>query len=113
MYRLKRPILAALFALTCSGGTPLLAGETVLVVAKEYRFEPAEITVKAGTTVRWENQDKRQYHSVFFEQLGDKPGDYFFPGEFRERTFDQSGTFPYICEPHWKSHGMKGVVIVE
>ena len=28
-------------------------------------------------------------------------------------TFDQPGTFPYICEPHWESHGMKGVVIVE
>jgi plastocyanin len=89
------------------------AGDPVTVVAKEYRFEPETVTVKMGTTVRWENRDKRQYHSVFFTELGDKPGDYFFPGETRERTFDEPGTFPYICEPHWDSHGMKGVVVVE
>ena len=86
--------------------------ETVTVITKDYKFEPAEITVRPGTTVRWENQEKRQYHSVFFEQLGDEPGDYFFPGESRERTFDKPGNYPYICEPHYKSHDMKGVVQV-
>lgn len=83
-----------------------------VVVAKGHAFIPAEITVKVGTRIRWENQEKRQYHSVFFQQLGDKPGDYFFPGESRERVFDTPGSFPYICEPHWQSHGMKGVVHV-
>ena len=68
-----------------------LASELAVVVAKDYGFDPPEITIKAGTTVRWENHEKRQYHSVFFEQLGDKPGDYFFPGETRERTFDNPG----------------------
>lgn len=101
--------LLSLFLLAQSS----IAADPVVVAAKDYRFEPAEVTVKAGTTVRWENQDKRQYHSVFFKDLGDKPGDYFFPGETRERTFNQPGTFTYICEPHWESHGMKGVVVVE
>ena len=103
-------LIRLLFA--CGVSQTAIAADPVVVAAKEYRFEPAEVTVKAGTTVRWENQDKRQYHSVFFKDLGDKPGDYFFPGETRERTFDQPGTFPYVCEPHWESHGMKGVVIV-
>ena len=87
-------------------------GETVTVIAKDYKFQPAEISVTAGSTVRWENHEKRQYHSVWFEALGDKPGDYFFPGESRERVFDKPGTYPYICEPHHESHGMKGVVQV-
>ena len=87
-------------------------GETVTVIAKDYKFHPAEITVKAGTTVHWENQEKRQYHSVWFEALGEEPGDYFFPGESRERTFDKPGTYPYVCEPHHDSHEMKGVVHV-
>ena len=113
MRELKPLLRAALMAAGLFAVLPAAAGETVLVVAKDYRFEPAELTVKAGTTVRWENQDKRQYHSVFFRELGDKPGDYFFPGELRERTFEQPGTYPYICEPHWESHGMKGVVTVE
>ena len=87
-------------------------GETVTVITKDYEFHPAEITVKAGTTVRWENQEKRQYHSVWFEAFGEEPGDYFFPGESREKTFDKPGTYPYVCEPHHDSHEMKGVVHV-
>lgn len=88
-------------------------GGTVVIAAEKHAFTPAEITVKVGTRVRWENRERHQYHSVFFEQLGDRPGDYFFPGESRERVFETPGSYPYICEPHWKSHGMKGVVHVE
>jgi plastocyanin len=88
------------------------AEEAALVKAENYAFVPPEITVKVGTKVRWENRDKRQYHSVFFKELGDEPGDYFFPGETRERVFGTAGSFPYICEPHWKTHGMKGIVHV-
>lgn len=101
-------ILLGLLCLAAPAG----AEEVAVVAAQKYAFEPAEITVKAGTLVRWENRDKRQYHSVFFEELGDEPGDYFFPGETRERVFETPGSFPYICEPHWKTHGMKGVVHV-
>ncbi|MES9829146.1 MAG: plastocyanin/azurin family copper-binding protein [Candidatus Thiodiazotropha sp.] len=89
-----------------------LAGETVTVIAKDYKFQPEEITVKVGTTVRWENHEKRQYHSAWFEVLGEEPGDYFFPGDIRERTFDEPGSYHYICEPHHESHQMKGVVHV-
>ncbi|MES9976926.1 MAG: plastocyanin/azurin family copper-binding protein [Candidatus Thiodiazotropha sp.] len=89
-----------------------LAGETVMVIAKDYKFQPEEITVKVGTTVRWENHEKRQYHSAWFEVLGEEPGDYFFPGDIRERTFDKPGSYHYICEPHHESHQMKGVVHV-
>jgi len=88
------------------------AEEVVLVAAEKYAFVPAEITISPGTRVRWENRDKRQYHSVYFKELGDERGDYFFPGEFRERVFDAPGSYNYICEPHWKSHGMTGVVHV-
>ena len=91
---------------------PAQAEDVVLIKVEAYGFEPAEVTVKAGTLVRWENVEKRQYHSVYFEALGDEPGDYFFPGETRERVFNTLGTFEYICEPHLKSHDMRGVVHV-
>lgn len=91
---------------------PATAGEPVVVVTKDYRFEPAELTVPVGTTVRWENRERRQYHSIYFEQLGDEPGDYFFPDETRERTFDKPGTYHYYCEPHNDSHQMRGVIHV-
>ncbi|MEW8292267.1 MAG: plastocyanin/azurin family copper-binding protein [Candidatus Thiodiazotropha endolucinida] len=92
--------------------TYTFAGEAVTVIAKDYKFQPEEITVKVGTTVRWENHEKRQYHSAWFEVLGEETGDYFFPGDVRERTFDKPGSYHYICEPHHESHQMKGVVHV-
>ncbi|MES9896049.1 MAG: plastocyanin/azurin family copper-binding protein [Candidatus Thiodiazotropha endolucinida] len=92
--------------------TYTFAGDAVTVIAKDYKFQPEEITVKVGTTVRWENHEKRQYHSAWFEVLGEEPGDYFFPGDVRERTFDKPGSYHYICEPHHESHQMKGVVHV-
>ena len=76
----------------------------------KYQFQPQEITVKAGDTVRWTNKEKRQYHSVWFEKAGDPEPPYIFPGESTTRTFDTPGTFPYRCGPHPM---MTGVVHVE
>ncbi|MCB1773344.1 MAG: cupredoxin domain-containing protein [Gammaproteobacteria bacterium] len=110
MRRIMLPALLATGLLAAAHAAT--AEEVVVVAAEKYAFVPAEITIRPGTRVRWENRDRRQYHSVYFKQLGDQPGDYFFPGETRERVFDKAGSFPYICEPHWKTHGMTGVVHV-
>jgi plastocyanin len=91
---------------------PLLAGEVATVEVKKYKFIPEEITVKVGTTVRWVNMEKRQYHSVWFKELDEKEAEYFWPEETFERTFDEPGVYPYVCEPHEESHDMKGVVRV-
>jgi plastocyanin len=91
---------------------PALA-ETHVVIAKGFAFVPAEIEIKAGDTVRWDNTEKTQYHSVFFKDLpGEKVNDYFFPGESRERIFATPGSFFCVCEPHWESHKMMGPVRV-
>lgn len=92
-------------------GQSAVAEETALVVAKKFRFHPQQITVKVGTRVRWENHEKRQYHSVWFKASGEPSQPYFFPGETVERVFDKPGEFPYVCEPHEKE-GMTGSVIV-
>ena len=76
----------------------------------KYKFTPQEITIKAGSTVRWTNREKRQYHSVWFELLGEPEPEYFFPDESFERTFPTTGTFPYRCGPHPE---MTGVVHVK
>lgn len=93
--------------------SPLLAAETVVVDIQKYKFIPDDITVKVGTTVRWTNSEKRQYHSVWFREAGDEDSGYFWPEETFERTFNEPGVFPYVCEPHEKDHDMKGVVRVE
>lgn len=76
----------------------------------KFKFSPAEITIKSGDTIRWTNKEKRQYHSVWFEQLGEAESDYFFPGEFFERTFSDIGDFPYRCGPHPRMTGIVHVV---
>lgn len=80
------------------------------VTIKRYKFVPQEITVDVGTTIRWTNKERRQYHSVWFEKSGEPEPDYFFPDEFYERKFDKKGTFPYRCGPHPE---MTGVVHVK
>lgn len=76
----------------------------------KFQFIPQELTIKAGSTVRWTNQEKRQYHSVWFEQAGDPEAPYFFPGESVQRTFDKPGVYPYRCGPHPE---MTGLITVE
>lgn len=82
----------------------------IQVVIKKFKFIPAEITINKGDTVVWLNQEKRQYHSVWFEQAGDPEPDYFFPDESYRREFKESGRFPYRCGPHPE---MTGIVHVK
>jgi len=76
------------------------AADTVEVEIYKFQFTPAEITINAGDTVVWVNKEKRQYHNVWFEQLGEEEPDYLFPGDTYEKTFAESGSFPYRCGPH-------------
>ncbi len=80
------------------------------VTIKKFKFIPAEITVNKGDIIIWKNKEKRQYHSVWFEQAGDSEPDYFFPDESYTRQFKQSGIFPYRCGPHPE---MKGIITVK
>lgn len=80
------------------------------IAIKKFKFTPAEISIVVGDSIRWTNREKRQYHSVWFEALGEPEPDYLFPGEFFERSFDTVGDFPYRCGPHPK---MTGIVHVQ
>lgn len=88
--------------------TAAAAAATAEVRIADYRFQPATLTVRAGTTVRWTNDERRTTHSVLFtaEKL---EGERLFPGDSWERRFDRPGRYPYTCGPHPE---MKGEVIV-
>lgn len=95
-------------------GVLLLAGICATYAAevriKDYKFVPEKITVKAGTTVKWVNDEKRASHSVWFraERLADSGR--LFNGESWERKFDQPGVHPYTCEPHPEMNAVVEVV---
>ena len=72
---------------------------------KDYTFQPSDITIKKGDTVTWTNLDVIG-HDVKFKD-SDSPD--LKTGESYSKTFDQAGTFDYICDIH---PTMKGRVIV-
>ena len=87
------------------------SGSETLVFIQDFKFIPQIITIKRGKTVRWENREKRQYHSVWFEALGEEePEDYLFADDSYERAFDKTGVFPYRCGPHPKMTGTVKVI---
>ncbi len=80
------------------------------VIIKGYKFIPQKITIKRGQKIRWQNQEKRQYHSVWFEASAEEePEDYLFSGDSYQRQFNQTGSFSYRCGPHPE---MTGIVYV-
>ncbi|MBA4112519.1 MAG: plastocyanin [Verminephrobacter sp.] len=103
--------VSASLALVLSVATvlPVSAQQTVEVVIQNYRFEPAEVRIRAGDTVRWINREKRTSHSVLFASEQGGESERFFPQESWERRFDAPGTYSYSCGPHPE---MKGVVVV-
>ena len=99
---MRHHLLPISFLLACfSAGVFAAVDAELLVVIKDFKFVPQEITIKQGQTLRWENREKRQYHSVWFEALGEaEPEDYLFPEDTYERMFSTPGTYPYRCGPH-------------
>jgi plastocyanin len=72
-------------------------------------FQPYEITVKAGTSVRWKDES-RNYHTVTSDK-GDWGSGLLGEEEIYGHTFTVPGTYRYHCKIHAKD--MTGVVIVK
>ncbi len=86
-------------------------GKTTVLMYK-YRFCPPNVTVKAGTVVRWVNVDKRTSHNVWFKAAGKPEADRLFNMESHEIPFPDPGRYPYLCGPHWEQEKMIGHVTV-
>ena len=98
---------AALAALLILAG--LSAAQAAEVRIKDYKFVPEKVTVKAGETVKWTNDEKRASHSIWFKGEGLPESERMLNGDSWERRFGKPGTYPYTCGPHPE---MKGVVEV-
>lgn len=106
-----RVLLSAALALSFAAlFQPVSAQQTVDVTIQNYRFEPAEVRVRVGDTVRWTNQEKRTSHSVLFSPEQGGESERFFPQETWQRRFDAPGKYPYSCGPHPEMKGMVEVL---
>ena len=88
-----------------AGGAP--AAGTPAVTIKGFAFNPATITVPAGTTISWTNEDGVR-HTVTLDS-GATTSDALSTGATWSQTFTAAGTFPYHCSIH---PSMKGSVTV-
>jgi plastocyanin len=102
-------LAATVFAAGCGGAgessEPVATTEVKMV--KSYRFDPKTIEIEAGQTVTWTNDDDFT-HTVEVEGQEDHKVD---QGESVEITFDERGTYHYVCTLH--SQDMDGRVIVK
>jgi len=95
-------------ALTAGALAPVMAGADVTVKIDNFTFEPETLTVKAGTTVTWTNQDDIPHTVVasgraFKSKALDTDDKFSF-------TFTTPGSYEYFCSLH--PH-MKAMVTVE
>ena len=77
------------------------------------RFRPANLTIKAGETVTWINDDEHP-HTVTSGPWGRPDGRFdtgiMQPGERFKFTFAEPGVYPYYCAIH---PGMEGTITVK
>ena len=94
---------------SASGSSPSAAVATDRVdLPRSYLFSPAAISVKAGTTVTWTNDDQFT-HSVRLVGTNEVLG-ILKPGDSLTHTFIAPGIYQYDCSFH--PQNMKGTVTV-
>jgi glucose/arabinose dehydrogenase/plastocyanin len=88
---------------TFRGSCPLPAAGTVNVEIEAFAFQPMNVTVSVGTTVRWFNYDL-DYHTATSGTDGTPDGrfDTSNIGQYESGavTFTTPGSYPYYCRPH-------------
>ena len=109
-------LLAVLFfASGCVGQSQTQKQATTeTITIQDFAFNPATLTINAGTTVIWENKDS-VLHDVTNDAGSDVVAGQLFdidiePGQSGSHTFAEAGEYPYHCDIH---PSMTGKIIVE
>lgn len=114
--------IAVAVACTAPPAGPPGDGEFTDVAIQNISFDPKEITVRRGETVRWTNrEDAAIPHTVTAGTPGDEDAGEPFdsetlnPGESFTETFDQVGEFTYFCRIHSDEPDMRDarVTVIE
>jgi plastocyanin len=93
-------------AVAQAAATEAAAG--TIIMAKDFMFAPTSLTIKAGSTVTWTNQDDEP-HTVVSDSGLFRSGALDTNQSFSFR-FEKAGTYRYLCSIHPR---MVGTVIVQ
>jgi LPXTG-motif cell wall-anchored protein len=85
-----------------------VAAASTGVTISDFQFSPGTVTVNVGDTVTWTNNGPTPHSST--SSAGGWDTGILDAGSSGSHTFDQAGTFSYICTPH---PYMKGTVVVQ
>ena len=101
-------LCAALLILATGAAVASARAEDAMVRVDNFTFAPSNLTVKAGTTVTWRNEDDIPHTiassaRLFKSKALDTDDSFSF-------TFQEAGSYEYFCSLH--PH-MKGTVVVE
>ena len=108
-------VLSTLFIMSASGAHKPPAAKaqnkppTKTVVIQNFRFKPANITIKRGAKVRWINKDSTAHTATANNGRSFDSGR-LGKGQRYTHTFKSAGKKRYHCEPH--PH-MRGTVVVK
>ena len=96
------------------GGSGGGGGGAAEVGMQNIQFDPGDVTIKAGETVTWTN-DEGVAHDVDKTsgpgpQFSSGPEGGMMEGDTFEHTFNQPGTYEYVCRVH--APGMAGTIEV-
>ena len=107
----RRGVLALLLAaliLFVLGSIEMARAATHAVAIADFAFSPATLTVTAGDTVTWTNEDPVVHTATSTTGAFDS-GD-LAQGESFSVTFTTPGTYAYLCTPH---PSMSGQILVQ
>ena len=91
----------------CYSTAPVTTGTGNSITIENFAFNPSDLTISAGTTVTWTNNQNVQHTVTFDDGSSDVT---IGPGQTIEKTFSTAGEYTYHCAIH---PSMKGKIIVK
>ena len=93
-------------AASANGSAETAAGGDAVII-EDFTYKPAELEVKAGTTVTFTNKDEFLHTATATDKSFDTGN--LEQDAASELTFDEVGTFDYLCTIH---NSMTGTITV-
>lgn len=104
-------ITALVFSGIILSNSAVLFAEEYKVSMKNWEFTPDNLTIRAGDSVLWVNDDD-SHHKLIFEAPSLKGSENIKPEKEYRTVFDQPGEYKYYCKYHHE-YGMHGTIVVK
>ena len=101
-------LLLAALILFVLGSLEMARGATHAVAIADFAFSPATLTITAGDTVTWTNEDQVAHTATSTTGAFDSGS--LDQGASFSQTFTTPGTYDYLCTPH---PSMTGQIVVQ